>query len=203
MDIDFSTLNASQAYFAMTQTIVPRPIAWVLSQNANGSYNLAPFSYFSALCSDPPLIGISIGKKTDGSLKDTRTNILERRYFVIHIAHAEQVECVNASAETLPADISEVETLGLATTPLVNFPLPRLSDCRIAIGCELHSGMQLSDTFTFMLGLVRQLYIADSIVQDDGNGRFKLDTKALNPLSRLGAGEYASFGEVIQLKSPL
>lgn len=63
--------------------------------------------------------------------------------------------------------------------------------------------MQLSDTFTFMLGLVRQLYIADSIVQDDGNGRFKLDTKALNPLSRLGAGEYASFGEVIQLKSPL
>ncbi len=203
MDIDFSTLNASQAYFAMTQTIVPRPIAWVLSQNANGSYNLAPFSYFSALCSDPPLIGISIGKKTDGSLKDTRTNILERRYFVVHIAHAEQLHTLNASAETLPTGISEVDKLGLATTPLMDFPLPRLSDCRVAIGCELHSGMQLSETFTFMLGLVRRLYIADSIVKNDGKGHFKLDTKALNPLSRLGAGEYANFGEVIPLKSPL
>jgi len=77
--------EAAQRYYLMSQTLVPRPVAWVLSENATGSYNLAPFSYFNAICSTPPLIMFSIGKKPDGADKDTRRNIIERKRFTVHI----------------------------------------------------------------------------------------------------------------------
>ena len=71
MILDLSALQPAQVYFQMIQTLVPRPIAWVLSEIENDKYNLAPFSYFNAVCSDPPLIMLSVGKKPDGSFKDT------------------------------------------------------------------------------------------------------------------------------------
>ena len=79
MVIDFDKLSSSQAYFTMTQAIIPRPIAWVLSDHGNGKLNLAPFSYFNAVCSRPPMQSISIGHKKSGLKKDTWVNI-EGRY---------------------------------------------------------------------------------------------------------------------------
>jgi len=57
MHIDMSTLSPAQAYAMMTQTVIPRPIAWILTGNSDNTYNLAPFSYFNALASDPPIVG--------------------------------------------------------------------------------------------------------------------------------------------------
>jgi flavin reductase (DIM6/NTAB) family NADH-FMN oxidoreductase RutF len=81
MYVDFKPLSANEVYFSMIQAVVPRPIAWVLSENSNGSHNLAPFSYFNAVCSKPPLIMLSIGVRPDGTLKDTTANIAARRDF--------------------------------------------------------------------------------------------------------------------------
>ena len=67
MILDLSQLKPAQVYFHMIQTLIPRPIAWVLSEIEQGKYNLAPFSYFNAVCSDPPLIMLSVGKKPDGA----------------------------------------------------------------------------------------------------------------------------------------
>ena len=82
MHFDLSELSPNRVYYTMIQTLVPRPIAWVLTDNGNDSFNLAPFSYFNGVASDPPLLMISVGKKPDGTLKDTRTNIIERNEFV-------------------------------------------------------------------------------------------------------------------------
>ena len=71
MLINLKELSTPQVYFTMTQTVLPRPVAWILSENENESYNLAPFSYFNAVCSDPPLIMVSIGLQDDGRDKDT------------------------------------------------------------------------------------------------------------------------------------
>ena len=102
MIIDFAELSPSQAYFTMIQTVIPRPIAWVMSVNEGGNYNLAPFSYFNAVCSDPPLLLISVGKKPDGSFKDTRVNIEQRKEFVVHVAHRGLLDELNDSSATLP-----------------------------------------------------------------------------------------------------
>lgn len=92
MDINLDDLSSTEVYYTMTETLVPRPIAWVLSENLSGSYNLAPFSYFTAVCSNPPLIMISVGKKPDGSPKDTgvvstvncRSQRVEKRAYARH-----------------------------------------------------------------------------------------------------------------------
>ncbi len=204
MYLDFSQMSSSDIYFAMTQTILPRPIAWVLSKNADGGLNLAPFSYFAAVNSDPPLLSLSVGSKPDGALKDTRRNIQARKQFVVHIAHTELLDALNASAASLPAGVSEIEMLGLETVAFEGFNLPRLKDCRVAFACELYSEVPLGDGgYALLLGKIKTLYAADSIASLNEAGRFKVDAAAFQPVGRLGAGEYMHFGEVVRLKPAL
>ncbi len=203
MNIDLTTLSSSEIYFTMTQSLVPRPIAWVLTENEAGDFNLAPFSYFSAVSSDPPLIMISLGKKPDGSPKDTRVNIEQRKNFVVHIPSRTDLQGVNDSSATLPEGVSEVEKLGLELAGFEGSPLPRLAQCRIAMACERYEIKEIGDTpQTLIFGLMKQLYIDDRIVTQDAKGRLKISARELDPLGRLGASEYLGMGEVISLVRP-
>lgn len=203
MLIDFDKLSPNQVYFNLIQTLIPRPIAWVLSENTSGSFNLAPFSYFSAVCSDPPLIMISVGKRPDGSHKDTRVNIEQRREFVVHIPHRDSLEAMNESSASLPAEVSEVEQLGLAVTPFKEFRIPRLADCRVAFGCECHEIQEIGGApQSLIFGRVRQMYLDDTVCSQDAKGRVKVDAKKLNPIARLGVDEYMGCGEIIHLVRP-
>ncbi|WP_275098155.1 flavin reductase family protein [Sedimenticola hydrogenitrophicus] len=203
MIIDLDDLSSSETYFAMTQAIVPRPIAWVLSENDAGDYNLAPFSYFNAVCSDPPLIMISLGKKPDGAPKDTRVNIEARRSFVVHIAGVDQINQLNASSATLPAGESEITHLGLELADFPGSRLPRLAGSRLAMACELYEVMELGAApQALIFGRLTHLYIDDGVAERDPKGRLKIHAERLNPLGRLGAGEYFAGGEAITLPRP-
>ena len=116
MDIDLSELSAGCIYHLMTQTLLPRPIAWVLTDDGAGCLNLAPFSYFTAVASEPPVLMFSVGTRPDGSPKDTRRNAEATGHFVVHIAHAGLLDAVNDTATGYPPDRSEVTALGLETT---------------------------------------------------------------------------------------
>ena len=203
MLINFEELTASQRYFQMIQTIVPRPIAWVLSKNENGTLNLAPFSYFSAVCSDPALIMISVGRKSADEEKDTRVNIERRRHFVVHIPSFDQLEAMNASSETLPAGESEVEKLGLATVERDGFPLPMLADCKAALACRLHAVHEMGASRQAVIyGEVTTLYLDEAVIDDALGERLKVDAMRLDPVARLGANEYGRLVEVVPLKRP-
>ncbi len=197
MYINLQDMSPDQAYFTLIQTVIPRPIAWVLSENAVSGYNLAPFSYFNAVCSDPPLVLISVGKKPSGEFKDTRVNIELRRDFVVHIAHRELLDALNQSSATLPADVSELEQVGLRTVPFEASRLPRLMDCRIAFGCECHEIKEVGGTpQSLILGRVKGVYIDDAVTVKDAKGRVKVDAERVDPLARLGASEYMTFGRI-------
>jgi flavin reductase (DIM6/NTAB) family NADH-FMN oxidoreductase RutF len=200
MNIDVDCLTPDQVYFRMTQTLIPRPIAWVLSENSDGSLNLAPFSYFNAVCSDPPLVMISVGKKPDGSPKDTRANIEERGHFVIHIAHRDQVQSLSESSATLAAGESEVTRLGLATTPFDGFDLPRLADCPIAYACERWEIREIGGARqSLILGRVRRVFVDDAVTTVDDRGRLRVDAAKVNPIARLGPDQYLAGGEVLRV----
>ena len=200
MDIDFSELSASQTYFTMTQSVLPRPIAWVLSEHENGEYNLAPFSYFSAVCSDPALIMISVGHKPDGELKDTYRNILERKNFVVHLANSEQAREVTRTARTLPQGVSEIADADLALTTFKNAALPRVVGCRIAMDCELFEVKEIGNGPQYLIfGRVRNLFLDDRVVTADDKGRMKIDARAVDPLGRLGGSDYVTFGEILSI----
>ncbi len=197
MYIDFKELDPMQVYVTMTQTVIPRPIAWVLSENADARYNLAPFSYFNAVCSEPPLIMFSVGKKPNGDFKDTRVNIEQRRDFVVHIAHRRLLDPLNQSSATLPAENSEVEEIGLDTVAFEGSRLPRLADCRIAFGCECYEIKEIGGVpQSLILGLVRGVYVDDAVTSEDDKGRLKIRAERVDPLARLGASEFMTFGGI-------
>jgi flavin reductase (DIM6/NTAB) family NADH-FMN oxidoreductase RutF len=203
MDIELAGLGGAQIYGLMTQTLIPRPIAWVLSENAGGGFNLAPFSYFNAVCSSPPLVMISVGKKPDGSFKDTRVNIEQRGHFVVHIPRRGQVRAVSESSATLAAGDSELTRLGLETTPIPGFALPRLADCAVAYACErweIHEIGALPQSL--ILGRVGRIYLDDSLTAADGKGRLRVDAAKLDPLARLGPDQYLVGGEILRLQRP-
>ena len=203
MILDLSELKPAQVYFHMIQTLIPRPIAWVLSEIEQDKYNLAPFSYFNAVCSDPPLIMLSVGKKPDGSFKDTRVNIEQRKDFVVHIAHREVLDELNRSSATLAANVSELDQLGIETTAFEGSRLPRIRACKIAYACECYQIHELGSTpQSIIYGNVKHIFIDDEIISSNEKGRLKVHADRLEPISRLGANEYMSFGEVISLARP-
>lgn len=203
MNIDLTKLTASDVYFAMTQAVIPRPIAWVLSRNEGEGYNLAPFSYFNAVCSDPPLIMLSLGRKSDGSPKDTLVNIEARRDFVVHLPHGQMLAPLNESSATLPAGVSELERLGLELTEFPGSPVPRLTECRLALACERFEIREIGHApQSLIFGRVNRLFVDDSIGENKASGRLKIHADRLDPLGRLGASEYLEFGKVISLARP-
>jgi len=203
MYIDFGTGTPQQAYFTMTQTIIPRPIAWIVSENTNGSINLAPFSYFNAVSSNPPLVMISAGIKPGGVAKDTLNNIRQRKDFVLHIVSLEQLDAMNQSSANLPSGESEVEMLGLETVALEGSRLPRLADAKVAFACRLYDIHYIgSDPQALILGQVEGLYVDDSVVGKDDKGRTKILAERINPIGRLGANEYVTFGERLSRDRP-
>ncbi|GGB19832.1 flavin reductase family protein [Agarivorans gilvus] len=203
MYLDFEGLSPNQVYHCMTQTIVPRPIAWVLSDNGTAaSYNLAPFSYFTAVSSNPPLIMLSIGKKDDGSDKDTTVNIKQRKHCVVHIANAALAPQVTESARSLAHGESELDSQQLTTCAFTGFHLPRLKDAPIAMACELYEIQAVGNTPQAMILLkVLQLYIDDSVVTMQQE-RVEVNSNQLNPLGRLGGGEYWANGSSFSITRP-
>src|SRR5512135_430194 len=117
MLLDSRQLSEGQLYHTMIQTIIPRPVAWVLTDNGDGGYNLAPFSFFNGIASDPPLLFVSVGSKEDGSPKDTWKNIEERDLFVVHIPHREEAREVSETSIDLPHTRSELERIQRSTVP--------------------------------------------------------------------------------------
>ena len=201
MHVDLSSLSKASVYATMTQTIVPRPVAWITSRSESGVLNLAPYSYFNAMASDPPLVVVSFGRRPDGSTKDTRRNIETGGAFVVNIAHREMAEAMTASSATLPEDVSEVDELGLETAPMPGTDVPRLAACRVAYACR-HEETKMIGGQTLVFARLTDLYLDDSVVTEDAKGRLKVDAKALDPLGRLGGGEYVTFGEIVSIARP-
>src|ERR1700679_2096701 len=125
MRIDSSELGAEQAYRLITGVGVPRPIAWLPTLSDTGVVNLAPFSAFTFVSPKPPMLAISVGRKA-GIYKDTAHNILSTEEFVVHIADSVLMTAVHESSAEFPADVSEVEQLGLTTAPSEKIKVPRI-----------------------------------------------------------------------------
>lgn len=205
--INFDTMTPAERYYAMVQSIVPRPIAWVLTDNGNASLNLAPYSFFTGICSDPPLILFSVGKKPIGDekgvKKDTAINIQERKSFVLHIANRDLLGPLNASAATLNHGDSELEAEGLETVVFDGFSLPRLKACPIAMACTLYRIDEIGNApQTLVYGEIKSMYLNDNIMDMATKDRLVVQPNKLDPLSRLGGNYYSVLGELLTANRP-
>lgn len=199
MLIESAQLNSDQMYHLLIQTVIPRPIAWVLSDNG-GSYNLAPFSFFNTITSEPPILMISAGWKDDSVRKDTWVNIQERFDFVVHIPSVQHGQDVVATSVTLAHGESEVAKLNLTTARVDGCRLPRIVGPKVAFFCERHKIIEVGTApQALILGEVKKVWIDDPIVTIL-DGRLKVDPVKLDPLARLGGAGYALLGKTFDIK---
>lgn len=187
----------------MTQTVMPRPVAWVLTESADNNYNLAPFSFFTPVCSEPPLLMFSVGNKPNGELKDTAANAIRTGKLVIHIAGMELAEVVTKTSATLEHGDSELMANDLNIETFDGFSLPRVKGCSIAFGCSLYKTDVIGDNDqTLVFAKVEEVYIDDSVIDHTREDRLIIDALKVNPLGRLGGIEYGKVTEVVSVQRP-
>ncbi len=192
MHIPASSLDPEAAYKLVTGLVVPRPIAWVTTLGPGGIVNLAPFSAFTFVSNDPPMVGINVGRKA-GLAKDTANNIHARGEFVVNIADETMVDAVHESAVEHAPDVSEADLLGLATVASLAIATPRLADVPASLECRLHRAIGFGRGGSeFLVGEVLHFHLRDGLAEGG-----KVDTRRLRPLCRLAGPHYATLGEIL------
>jgi flavin reductase (DIM6/NTAB) family NADH-FMN oxidoreductase RutF len=149
---------------------------------------------------------LSVGKKPNGDIKDTLTNVLKNKRMVIHIANENQAEIVTQTAASLEHGESELGTIcdsELETVPFEDFSLPRLAQCDIAYACELFEIKEIGDVpQTLIFVEVKKLYVSPSVTTIN-DGRIKVHADSVNPLARLGASEYSGITQPFKKTRPV
>jgi flavin reductase (DIM6/NTAB) family NADH-FMN oxidoreductase RutF len=202
MIIDLGKLGSGDTHGLMAQAIIPRPIAWVLSDNGNGTWNFAPFSFFTGVCSDPPLVMISVGRRPYGAKKDTWVNIEERSDFVIHLADTAHGQEVSNSSTSIPHGESELDLVGMATEPVEGERLPRVIGPKVAMFCTRHAIHEVGNKPQgLILGEIHRIWLDDDVVQATDDS-IQIDAAKLEPLSRLGGIQYADLGQIREIAKP-
>ncbi|MGX6448218.1 flavin reductase family protein [Patulibacter sp. S7RM1-6] len=185
-DFDPAALGPRRFYALLTATIVPRPIAWVSTTSPDGTDNLAPHSFFTVACVDPPVVQFtSVGRK------DTLRNVEATREFVVHLTPEDRFEQVNATGTNYPAHRSEFDATGLEREPSLRVRPPRVAASPVALEYVLHGTLCLGDS-TVVLGRVVHAAVASDVLGDDGLP----DVAKLAPVSRLGRNEWGTAGDV-------
>ncbi len=180
MQIDPVLHATSDNYKLLTNLVVPRPIAWVTSQNEQGVINLAPFSFFNAVGKEPLYIIVSVGRNDDGSEKHTALNIKYSGEFVVNLVTEELFEAMNISAADFPPQESELTATGLHVAPSVHVGTPRVAESQASLECKLHSAQQLG-SYTLFIGEVVMFHVADHLVGP------KLHINGFAPIGRMGS----------------
>jgi flavin reductase (DIM6/NTAB) family NADH-FMN oxidoreductase RutF len=180
MQIDPSHHSGAENYKLLTNLVVPRPIAWVTSLSPSGVVNLAPFSFFNAVGSDPLYVLISIGHNDNGEPKDTANNIQASREFVVNMVTEDLFEAMNISAADFPPDQSELAAAHLHTAPCVHLKAPRVAEAQASLECKLFSVQPLGVN-TLFIGEVVMFHVADHLIDS------RLHINNFAPIGRLGS----------------
>lgn len=180
MMLDYRDLNELERYKTMSNTVVPRPIAWVVTED-EGVINAAPFSYFIPISSDPALVVIAIGQKSDGSPKDSRANILKKGKATICFVNQDNLEQVKKCATELPKDKSEIETFGIEVIRKEEGFPPVIYSSQSALFCEFYSEIDISGHIKPLILEIKKQFIEDGCIDSAGH-------ISLQNIGRAGAG---------------
>lgn len=195
MIVDPRESQANDLYRLMISIIVPRPIAFISTVGPDGRFNLAPFSYFNAIASQPPLVGISINDRA-GDPKDTLRNIRATGEFVANIVSEPLLEAMVMTAGEWPESVSEFEAAGLETAPSVRVRAPSVAASPVQLECVLHREIPLGNS-TFVVGEIVLARVRDDVLTDG-----RVDPMKLRPVGRLGGELYSLMREVAKAPRP-
>ncbi|MEY9964328.1 flavin reductase (DIM6/NTAB) family NADH-FMN oxidoreductase RutF [Streptacidiphilus sp. MAP12-16] len=189
-EFDPRGMDPQAFYKLLTAVVVPRPIAWVSTVSAAYPFsaNLAPHSFFTVACTEPPIVQFtSVGRK------DSLNNVEATGEFVVNLAPERLFEQINATATDFPHGVDEFEAVGIEREPSLRVKPPRVAGSPVALECRLHSTLCLGNS-TVVFGRVLHAAVdEDALV--DGHP----EIRRLRPLSRLGKNEWGTTEGVREL----
>lgn len=210
MFIDFAKANIQARYHLLTSSVLPRPIAWVSSMSLEKKVNLAPFSFFNAVSSEPPIVVFCPGSKTvlnadnDEQFvdKDTLRNIKEQGEFVINIVNYAIAEKMNATSGDYPADIDEFTACAITPVPSQMVQPPGVKESPVRLECKLYQHLPIGQgpgSGNLVLGQVLCMHIDDQILDN----KQRIDSQALDAIGRLGGNFYTRTRDIFSLQRPV
>jgi len=183
--------------------IVPRPIGWVSSQDSDGIVNLAPYSYFNGVGSDPPTVMFaSEGAHTEGGFKDSASNVQSTGEFVCNLATWDLREAMNATSALVARSVDEFELAGLTPAPSQLVKPPRVKESPVHLECTHLKTVSLPSNdperpSLVVFGRVVGIHIDDSIISEG-----LIDMEVFKPIARLGYMDYTVVEKVFTMRRP-
>jgi flavin reductase (DIM6/NTAB) family NADH-FMN oxidoreductase RutF len=197
LEFDLTQMSVRDCYKLVCGIVVPRPIALVTSVDPQGRINAAPFSFFNVFSDDPVLIVLGLQHKNDGTPKDTTRNLAAARHFVVNMVDEALAPVMNDCAIDFPADVSEIDALGIATLPGVSIPVPRIAAAPFALECRKTVSLAFSATRELLIGEVVRIHARAGLVDPQ---TLHTDAHAYRPIGRLAGFQYGRQGEVFDMQ---
>lgn len=198
-----SELSKQQMYKFLIGSVVPRPIALITSQSEEGLLNIAPFSFFNIVASEPALLSVAVNRK-EGEMKDTARNILTKKEAVVHVVTEDNVANANQTAALLPPDESELARTTFTTTDSEMVSVPSLNESSIRFEVKLYRHIEIkndrNENTSDLLLLEIQKMVIDEAIYHLENGH--IDVENVKPVSRLAGNDYARLGETFTIERP-
>jgi flavin reductase (DIM6/NTAB) family NADH-FMN oxidoreductase RutF len=200
MRFDLDTLDPGVAYKLIAATVVPRPIAWITTLDRQGRLNAAPYSFFNAMGSQPPVVAVGIQANTDKGLKDSARNILETGEFVVNLVPEEMIGPMNITAVEAPLGVDETLLAGVDVEPSTHVKPPRITGSPVSFECVNLASLATGPAQSLIVGRVLAVHIADRFVKDAARGY--VDTGAMGLLGRMHGSGYVRLTDTFDHARP-
>jgi flavin reductase (DIM6/NTAB) family NADH-FMN oxidoreductase RutF len=175
-------------YQLMTALVVPRPVGWISTISAAGVPNVAPYSYFNLMGSDPPYVAFG-----SSGVKDSLRNLREVPEFVANIVTMHLLERMNFTSGDFPHEEDEFDWAGLTAVPAAKVRPFRVAEAKAHLECEVVQIVDDRNTH-IVLGRIVHAHVDPSVWRDG-----RVDPKLLAPVCRLSGSAYATLGEIVNV----
>lgn len=191
LELDLAALDERERYFLLTSVVVPRPIAWVSTLDAQGTRNLAPYSYFNACSATPPIVHF-----TSTTSRDSIANVRATGEFVVNVVSEDLAPAMRVSSAALYSGEDEFEVAGLRTVPSRTVAPPRVAGAKVALECRLRQLLEMGEG-TMAFGDVLHVHVERSVWREG-----RVDPELLRPVGRLSAPYFTTVSDVYSLELP-
>jgi len=198
---DLDQVAKDIAYKLLVSTVMPRPIAWVVTKSKDGHVNCAPYSFFNAMGSAPPTLAIGMVTGQDRGFKDSAQNIMDTGEFVVNLVPERLVEQMNITAVNAPNGMNELELAELDTAPSQHIQPPRIAQSPVAFECESISNVVTGPNQTVVIGRVLAVHIDDDCILDPEKAY--VDTAKLDLVGRSVGSDYVRSHDIFSLDRPI
>lgn len=187
---DVADMDGREISRIVKTAVSPRPIAWVSTRSTDGVDNLAPFSAYNYVGSNPPVVQFNTSRRDSGELKDTARNAIDTGEFAVNVVTGADLERMDRTSEAVPPETSEFDVAGIDRVPCTTIDAPRVADAVVCFECTLYDTLDVYERVS-VLGDVGYLHLDESVLTDG-----EIDARSLRTAGRLG-GPYYTVAEPV------